>query len=145
MFEQVRILIGSVVLDDTFQQSAFGLSSVVGRAVWFRAFCVVDYVVLVMWIGFVFDRKVGAKFFGVVDNLHLVVWVVKRIGDGFLHFLHQQFSFLSSIREREGDSLVVFQGLILFVQCVDSLCSFSVNDVINHFVWIVVEGGEYFL
>ena len=38
----------------------------------------VDYVVLVMWIGFVFDRKVGAKSFGVVDNLHLVVWVVKE-------------------------------------------------------------------
>ena len=37
------------------------LSSVVGRAVWFREFCVVDYVVLVMWIGFVFDRKVGAN------------------------------------------------------------------------------------
>ena len=61
----------------------------------------VDYVVLVIWIGFVFDRKVGAKFFGVVNNLHLVVWVVERIGDGFLHFLHPQFSFLSSIRERE--------------------------------------------
>ena len=58
----------------------------------------VDYVVLVIWIGFVFDRKVGAKFFGVVDNSHLVVWVVERIGDGFLH---PQYSFLSSIQERE--------------------------------------------
>ena len=98
-----------------------------------------------MWVGFVFDRKVGAKFFGVVNNVHFVVWVVERIGDGFLHFLHHQFSFLSSIREREGDSLVVVQVLILFIQCGDGLCSFSVNGVINHFVWIVVEGGEYFL
>ena len=47
----MRILVGSVVLDDTFQQSAFGLSSIVGRAVWFREFCVVNYVVLVMWVG----------------------------------------------------------------------------------------------
>ena len=91
----------------------------------------VDYVVLVMWLGFVFDRKVGAKFFGVVNNLHLVVWVVKRIGNGFLH---HQFSFLSSIREREDDSLVGVQRLILFIQCDDGFCSFSVNDVINHFV-----------
>ena len=94
----------------------------------------VDYVVLVMWVGFVFDRKVGANLFGVVNNLHLVIWVVERIGDGFLHFLHHQFSYLSSIPEREGDSPVVFQGLILFIQCNDGLCSFSVNDVINHFV-----------
>ena len=70
----------------------------------------VDYVVLVMWIGFVFDRKVGANLFGVVNNLHLVIWVVERIGDGFLHFLHHQFSFLSFIRERDGNSLVVFEG-----------------------------------
>ena len=40
---------------------------------------------------------------------------------------------------------VVFQGLILFIQCGDGLSSFSVNGVINHFVLIVVEGGEYFL
>ena len=82
----MRILVGSVVLDDTFQQSVFDLSSVVGKAVQLRAFCVVDYVVLVMWIGFVFDRKVGAKFFGVVNNLNFVVWVVERIGDSFLHY-----------------------------------------------------------
>ena len=73
------------MLDDKFQQSAFGLSSV-GRAVWLRVFCVVGYIVLVMWIGFVFGRKVGAKFFGVVDNSHLVVWVVERIGDCFRCF-----------------------------------------------------------
>ena len=24
------------------------------------------------------------------------------------------------------------------------LCSFSVNDVVNHFNWVVVEGDEYF-
>ena len=81
---------------------------------------------LALWIGIVFERKGGAKYFGVVNNLYLVVWFVERIGDGFLH---HQFSFLSSIREREGDSLVVFQGLILFIQCGDGLCSFSVNDV----------------
>ena len=34
----------------------------------------VDYVVLVMWIGFVFDRKVGAKFLDVVDNLHTLLF-----------------------------------------------------------------------
>ena len=84
----------------------------------------VDYVVLVMWIGFVFDRKVGVEFFGVVDKLTpSVVWVVERTSDGFFHFLHQQFSFLSSIRKREGDSLVAFQELILFIQCGDGLCS----------------------
>ena len=52
-------------------------TSVVGGAIQFRTFSVVDYIVLVMWIGFVLYRKVGAKFFGVVDHLHLVVCVVE--------------------------------------------------------------------
>ena len=92
-----------------------------------------------MGICFVFYRKVRAKLLGVVDNLHLIVWVVECVGDFFLQFPYQRFSFSSSIWEREGDGLVALQELILFIQCGDGLCSFSFNDVWRW--WILFVGG----
>ena len=62
IINMMRILVGFVVLDNTFRQSTFGLTSVVGEAIRFGTFSVVNYILLAIGIGFVFYKKVdGAK------------------------------------------------------------------------------------
>ena len=83
----MRVLVDFVVLDDTFQQSAFNLTSVVGGINQFGTFSMVNNSVLLMTIGFVFDWEFGAEFVGVIDELHFVVWIAHWISASFLNFV----------------------------------------------------------
>ena len=60
-----------------------------------------------------------------------------------LHFLISNCPFRSAYGSERVRSCC-FHGLNLFIHFGDVLHSFSFNDVINNFDWIVVKGGEYF-
>ena len=75
------------------EESAFRLSNVVGVALWFRTFCMVDDVVLVFFFRLVFDCEFSAEFFRVVYDLDFSgVGGWNGFVDMFSHFVDDRLS-----------------------------------------------------
>ena len=79
--EEVGFFVSIILLDCMFKETAFGLSDVVGGALWFRAGSMVNEVVLVLMLDLVFDEESSQVFWWCIDCLYLGV-----VYD-FLHFV----------------------------------------------------------